>query len=594
MTEKQVQEAVRSRGLSRKGKNTYTQGSKRDRVATGYSDCSSFARWCWRMVLGIDIGSYTGAQISDGDLVTTHKGGKHPELAQLRVGDLVYFWSGGSTHPQKVSHVEVVIKVGKTLNDCRLLGHGSGKGPTEKNLKDYCASRNYLMTRRPKITEKTWTLGQRIITLGCYGEDVHEMQRGLKALGYPLGTAGADWDCGDATDAAIRKFQKAYGLTVDGEFGPASLAKFRNLVDKWEPAANFDPLTEDDYAPPEDTHTGTIVNESGDAATDPDDLGDGTPTAVPSPELDGAMGASIPNPYPQPTGIKKRGSTGATVKWIQWELRQAGMSLGKYGPNKDGIDGDFGSATFNAVKKFQKNYGLLVDGEVGPKTIAALIKDIGDGSRPPTELPPAVVIDGDGRIYDVSGYDGSIDFVKVLALVGKQKCLMIIIRTQASKLDDKLARNIKGCKDHGIPYGVYAYTYAGTEAAGRADADNFYNRTIAAGGDPLCWVIDAEEGKNTKKSTEAMRKRLRERIGKSGAIWFYSYDSRVRSWADIMKNYDAIWSARWNNPDIAPGYSNYDLWQYGYTNVSGIGKNTDTSKVHPKKTLTKILAQRAA
>ena len=48
-------------------------------------------------------------------------------------------------------------------------------------------------------------------------------------------------------------------------------------------------------------------------------------------------------------------------------LEQAGYSVGTYG-----IDGDFGKDTLAAVKAFQQDRGLKVDGIVGPKTWAAL------------------------------------------------------------------------------------------------------------------------------------------------------------------------------------------------------------------------------
>ena len=63
----------------------------------------------------------------------------------------------------------------------------------------------------------------------------------------------------------------------------------------------------------------------------------------------------------------KKGNTGEYVTLLQTKLKNAGYDLGKYG-----VDGDFGSATLAAVKKFQKEHGLTVDGIVGKATWAAL------------------------------------------------------------------------------------------------------------------------------------------------------------------------------------------------------------------------------
>ena len=64
-------------------------------------------------------------------------------------------------------------------------------------------------------------------------------------------------------------------------------------------------------------------------------------------------------------GLSKYGSTGEEVKQIQTKLKNWGYYTGE-------IDGIFGSKTLQAVKDFQANNGLTVDGIVGEQTLAAL------------------------------------------------------------------------------------------------------------------------------------------------------------------------------------------------------------------------------
>lgn len=63
----------------------------------------------------------------------------------------------------------------------------------------------------------------------------------------------------------------------------------------------------------------------------------------------------------------KRGSKGDAVKIVQEKLIARGYSCGA-----SGVDGDFGQATEKAVKAFQKDHNLKVDGIVGTKTYEAL------------------------------------------------------------------------------------------------------------------------------------------------------------------------------------------------------------------------------
>lgn len=54
---------------------------------------------------------------------------------------------------------------------------------------------------------------------GSTGAQVKTLQRLLKSLGYSIGWYGVDGSFGNSTDSAVRKFQKAKGLVVDGIVG---------------------------------------------------------------------------------------------------------------------------------------------------------------------------------------------------------------------------------------------------------------------------------------------------------------------------------------------------------------------------------------
>lgn len=71
-------------------------------------------------------------------------------------------------------------------------------------------------------------LGDRILKRGMNGSDVKELQTALITLGYNLPKYGADGDFGSETEAAVKEFQKAHGLLVDGHFGPKS---YKALLD---------------------------------------------------------------------------------------------------------------------------------------------------------------------------------------------------------------------------------------------------------------------------------------------------------------------------------------------------------------------------
>lgn len=77
-----------------------------------------------------------------------------------------------------------------------------------------------------------------------------------------------------------------------------------------------------------------------------------------------------------PTPTLRANSRGNCVKALQYLLNQW-ISYKKVPIAKLVVDGSFGPKTLDAVYRFQRMYGLGVDGIVGPKTWSKLTKDCG-------------------------------------------------------------------------------------------------------------------------------------------------------------------------------------------------------------------------
>lgn len=67
--------------------------------------------------------------------------------------------------------------------------------------------------------------------------------------------------------------------------------------------------------------------------------------------------------------VLKKGNKNNSVRALQILLIGNGYSCGSYG-----VDGDFGTGTYNAVIKFQKVKNINADGIVGAQTWGKLLK----------------------------------------------------------------------------------------------------------------------------------------------------------------------------------------------------------------------------
>ena len=168
-----------------------------------------------------------------------------------------------------------------------------------------------------KSTKYDLYLGK-TLKLGASGEEVAYAQMKLKSGGYLLDNG--DGVFGESTQKAVLKLQKDYGLKEDGIIGSETWVVIRMLS-----AGNAEPTVTDESKP--------------------------------------AVGAHITK--------LRLGSRGAQVTKLQQRL----ITLGYMADGQD--DGKFGPITAAAVKAFQKDQGIKVDGVVGTNTLVKLQLELG-------------------------------------------------------------------------------------------------------------------------------------------------------------------------------------------------------------------------
>lgn len=199
---------------------------------------------------------------------------------------------------------------------------------------------------------------------GSKGEDVRELQQALIDLGYLKGTA--DGIFGNKTEIAVRKFQKASKLSVDGLAGLTTRelilkkSQSKKVVSTTAPA----PVIAAPATPAPDTSVQAVSNDTVSTAK---------PAAASSA---GQETSSLFGSY----AVIRYGSKSDRVKTLQ----QALITLGYLTGSPDGI---FGSKTRTAVKSFQRSNKLTVDGVAGKKTLTAIQSSLAGGASSQSDSP---------------------------------------------------------------------------------------------------------------------------------------------------------------------------------------------------------------
>ena len=159
------------------------------------------------------------------------------------------------------------------------------------------------------------------LSIGSTGGGVVKLQRKLTELGFYYGEI--DGSYGQHTAGAVSRYQSANGLYADGYAGPITLAKL-------------------------------FGGQSSSSQSQ----------QQPQSQPQSSEGLST-------SSYLVRGDHGEQLRLLQIRLQELGY-LDQYAL----IDGDFGALTEQAVRTFQKDKDLYVDGEAGPLTIKALLTTV--------------------------------------------------------------------------------------------------------------------------------------------------------------------------------------------------------------------------
>ncbi len=149
-----------------------------------------------------------------------------------------------------------------------------------------------------------------------------------------------------------------------------------------------------------------------------------------------------------------------------------------------------------------------------------------------------------------------------------------------SKDDSTFAANVKGCRDNGIPYGVYIYSYANTVAKASDEADHAI-RLLRANNCKLSYPIyyDLEDKTVSKASNAtivAMANTFCTKLRNSGyAAGVYASLSWWNGKLSGFSGYDK-WVAQWSS-SCTYG-KDYSIWQCSSdAKVSGISTRVDAN-----------------
>jgi len=206
------------------------------------------------------------------------------------------------------------------------------------------------------------------------------------------------------------------------------------------------------------------------------------------------------------------------------------------------------------------------------------------------------------KIADVSHYQGKVNWKKA----AEELSFCILRASVGEKRDNRYEENAKGCKENGIPYGVYHYIKALDFDTAIAEAEVFFES--AAQGAPLFYAVDCEYSSITaaekkdkgfaKSIVNAFVFRLKELAGSNARVGVYIGHHLYKTWALDYASFAFVWIPRYGKnsgqPETEPDYACH-LWQYtSKGKVAGISGNVDLNRIMGGKTVEFFIGGTAA
>lgn len=195
-------------------------------------DCNGLAEGIYEDFSGVNIN--TKARYNYAQWCGTKGKGMIP--AAYRVQGAAVFWGDRAVDIHHVAYLYKPVDEEKPTGDWYLIEargvmYGVVKTKLSERKPDYWGLMSkYFDYADAEVDPVEPALGERILKNGMEGGDVKQLQQHLIALGYDLGRWGADGEFGDATEMALKTFQRDNQCDADGEYGPITHAALLSAI----------------------------------------------------------------------------------------------------------------------------------------------------------------------------------------------------------------------------------------------------------------------------------------------------------------------------------------------------------------------------